>query len=781
MAVSPIATAIDGGGRPVYYSIAVDGSLMVNQSVPSNNPNAPPQPTAAQTLFGLKANSIAAFTDAIGETAVVATTASSSYVYVDRYAATGNSSTPFAWTGWQQLANFVASSVVAASDGASGGAVFAIGADSHVYEDAYAPTSGSSASQWSGFQPVGGTSATTISVVADTANTYEVAALTGPNSYVEATKAVDTGGTITSTPFGQLGNFVASAINLSPGLNRTTGDASLGDRLFLFAVGAGGALYNDPLTVDASTGQRVSTTYSQLGDPTRIKGAVTQSVAVVSNVTTSITVMVLVGSTGQLYEDTFDATPSSSTLEESLNSAWTLTNDGAPAGANNSPTEFHATSLAGLGTAPDFLSAVPYIRLPEFVSNDLSNVARAIITSSMQYYFTWAGLPTPGVRQIVAGIVNGTPAVVELANDGTVYVNLNVDALTYGPNGATSTPSSSFGTGIVNQFEGFKPLPGLRATSISVANSASGDMTVLALTGTQSYVYAYTFHLVANNQRPSDIGWSQVGNIVATSIQGASNNNGFGKTVFALGVNNVLYAASSTPQTVDIASGVPNFTPLPGLSVASFSVHTVGQQILVAALTGPQSYAYADLYTPPTDSKTPSKAMGWTQAGKAKLQSVVASESTTGAPIVAGIENSSSFAVSLSTDVANAPIGDSDNEQRSPGNFADNNLAALIYPSLGSVVYVSRSPSNTVILQAFVPGGSGTNGPSGSQFDPVIGTLQPPVSPGSIAVVSDGKSPFIFVGGVDGLVYVVQGIPTGNPKNPYVFATFASLGGPLLG
>ncbi len=770
MAVSPIATAIDGGGRPVYYSIAADGSVMVNQSVPSNNPNLPPQPTAAQTLSGLKANSIAAFTDAIGETAVAATTASSSYAYVDRYATTGNPMTPFAWTGWQQLGNFVATSVTAASNGTSGAAVFAIGADSHVYENAYAPTSGSTASQWSGFQQVGASSASTISVVANKAGSYEVAALTGPASYVEATEAVDANGTISSAPFAQLGNFVASSINLTPGLNTNSNGNSIGDRLFLFAVGGDGVLYDDPLTLDASTGHRISTTYSPLGNPSAIQGAVTASAAAVSGNT--ITVTALVGATGALYQGQYQI-PVSST-SQALSGFWGLINPGSPSAGTKAPLDFQATALVAVPSPPTGTA--------EFVSDDAGGNARVgAIASATTTFSGWVGLPTPGARQVVAGLIYGSPVVVELGSDGTVYTDITLGVFADGapvPNPAGQpNPAGSFGTGNAIQFGGFTPLLGLKATSIGVMTDPDGDLVVLALTGKQSYVYADVIYNTNENNRRGETGWFQVGTIVASSIQGASANSGAGATVFALGVNNVVYTSSINPNGGSLRFGnSTDFAPLPGLSVASFSVHAVGSQILVAALSGPQNYGYANLYTPPT-ATTPSKTTGWTLAGKAVLQSVVATESPTGAPAVAGVDagNGSFASISLSTNLANAPASNPDNELYY-GNYGGNILVPLVYPNSAGVVYVSQSPGNAVILQGVLPGA--TSATSLNYF--ALGTLQPPVLVGSVVALSDGTSPYIIASGEDGMVYVIQGYPTGNPSNPYLFTTFASLGGPLL-
>lgn len=772
LAASPVAATLDGGGLPVYFSIQADGSVAVNLSYSLNNSTPVNQPSAAQILSGLKASSIAAFTDATGEPAVAATTASSSYVSVDRYVATGNLATPFVWTGWQQLGNFVATSVVAASNGTSGAAVFAIGADSHVYEDAYAPSSGSSTSQWTGFQQVGGTAASTISVVADKPGTYEVAALTGPSSYVEGTEAVDAGGTITSAPFAQLGNFVASSINLTPGLNQDPSANNLGDRLFLFAVG-GGVLYDDFLTVDASTGRRISTTYSPLGDPTQIGGAVTASAVVVSSYPSPnfLTVMALVGGTGAIVDNEFDATATS--LVAHLNNQWTLSNHMVGSGPVNAPLSFQATALVGVGSS--------YHGTTDYLSEDSSGNARVTSFTSVPTQLpqaSWAVLPTSGAHPIAAGLLYGTPVLVELGSDGTVYMDMTKSALAYAGQ-STPNPNGSFGTGEVAQFKGFQALPGLKATSIGVVSQPDGRLDVLALTGAQSYVYSFEIYATGENNRLGEVGWNQVGTVVATSIQGAdygyapyqgSIPTAIGATAFALGVNNVVYAATATPF-----SNFTDFAPLPGLSVASFSVHAVGSQVLVAALTGSQSYAYANLYTPPT-STDPSKSTGWTLAGKAIMKTVVASESPTGVPVVAGTDLSNGEAsISLSTNLANAPASNTDNEQYYP-NHGGNSLVPLVYPSSTGVVYVSQTSSTTLSLQGVLPGVN--QNPAGSSLGYFqLGTLQAAVPLGAFVPLLDGTSPYIFVSGEDGLVDFVQGFSTGNPKNPYLFTTFTSLGG----
>jgi len=778
LTASTVAATLDGGGLPVYFSVMVDGSVAVNLSYSQNNSTPLNQPSVAQMLSGLKANSIAAFTDAVGEPAVAATTAASSYVYVDRYAATGNPATPFAWTGWQQLGNFVATSMVAASNGSSGAAIFAIGADSHVYEDAYAPSSGSSTSQWTGFQQVGGSTASTISVVTDKPGNYEVAALTGPNSYVEGTEAVTNGGTITSAPFAQLGNFVASSINLTPGLNKDIYSNYLGDRLFLFAAGSNGVLDYDPLTVDASSGQRISTTYSPVGGPTQILGGVTASAAVLSTNPNQITVAALIGSTGAIEADAFTATATSLVNVDSP-IGWTLTNPGYPTGPGNAPVAFQATALVTVGQ-----SAGNNI----FLSDDTAGNARASNLDPGPFFVQqtyWVTLPTAGVRQVVAGLFNGTPLVVELGSDGTVFMDMTSAALTNGP--PPGNPNGSFGTGNVSQFEGFRPIPGLKATSISVVNRPDGALTVVALTGRQSYVYANTIYNTNENNRLGETGWNQVGSIVATSVQGITNtsstaqggtSSGPRTTIFALGVNNVVYAAPTNPAP-NAVSSFTDFTPLPGLSVASFSAHAVGSQVLVAALTGPQSYGYANVFTPPT-ATTPSQLSGWTLAGKAVLQSVAASESPTGAPVVAGVlaGNHAIATISLSTNLANAPASQTDNEQYYP-NFGGPSFVPLVYPGSTGVVYVSQSASNALTLQGVLPGVN--QNPAGFQLGYFqLGTLQTTVPAGSVVAVSDGTSPYIVVSGADGLVYFFQGVSTGNPKNPYLFTTLASLGAPVL-
>ncbi len=767
MAASPLATTSDRSGNPVDFLIRSNASVVVNQERPTNDVTAPMQYSGYQTLSGLSASSISAFTLPNGDPAVVAMTGPQSYLYLNRYTATGNPAVPYAWTGWQQFGSFVATSVASASNGTSGAAVFAVGVDAKVYAAPYDPSTTATgvSTAFSGFGQLPGFSAASIGVLADGASSYEVTALGGPQSYVEDNKVVVSAGTVQPAGWQQVGNFVATSINLTPGLNMTAIGTSLGNRLFLFAVGTDGALYYDFLTLNPTTGGRDSTTYV-MDTPSR---DVASSTALVSD--GYITVYAL-STSGLISYDQITATGLSA--NPLYNSGWNPRNTVVP---NQPIPGFSATAMATIPTADggsDLLALdttgvdnVEHLLPHPAVS--ITDIYFGIpgYTINSNVYTGFSDLATRSYHPIAsASGPTGLPIVVSLGTDGSVSVNRDLAAGT---------------SGAANTYSGFSKLNGLSATSIAATTEPNG-FAVFALTGQQSNIFEDQYLATGNAANPyAWTGWQQLGSFVATSIAAATSTPGSatataGPTVFGLGVNGVISATSPTPSGADPTQAT--FTPLNGLATTSFSVKALSSQILVAALTNTQSVAYADLYTPQS-----SGSAGWTLTGNYVMSRVIASTTPSGAPVVAGISPLGYQAVSLSLNGTTPPPS-------SPGNYQSLNFPVRIpfqpaqvprisdYTGIGFAPLVIPGGSSVAYLELdFTPGGIflATTIPNGSS-----GTYSSPIQGSGIgqflATSSDATSSNVYLGDNLGQIYVSQATATGNSQAPLSFSSFVSLG-----
>lgn len=753
LAASTVATTLDARGNPVQLAILAGGAVVANMDRATNDPSTPYRYSGEQSLPGLAASSIVGVTLPDGSPAAVATTGPESYLYLDRYQATGDPASPFAWTGWQQFGTFVATAVAAASDGASGSAIFAIGADTQVYEAPYDPSTTATAAStaWSGFQKLAGPGAASITALGDGASAYEVAALGGPQSYVEGNRVVVSGGMVQPKGWTQLGNFVASSINLTPGLNTNALGGSLGDRLFLFAAGGDGSLYLDPLTVDATTGDRDSTTYSSYGSPT---GRVASSSAIIAD---GYMTLFALTTTGVVGEDQVVATgltsdPLDSQGWQFLYSVGESSVEGIDATAmTTSPTADGGGDLLvtdSTGTAlVNHLIAHPALGFPGY---------------GIQYnqFAGYTSLSSIFSHPIATDFgPSGLPIVATLGSDGSVYAARDLAA---GTSGAPDTYSA------------FAQLPGLTATSIAATREPNG-FAVFALVGPQSSIYEDQYLPTGNATTPyAWTGWGRMGTLVATSIAAATPTNATSAnqaTVFGLGADGTIYAAGATPAGGD--STQATFTPLPGLAAAAFSVKAQSSQILVAALTGPQSYAYADLYSPPATVGNSGVATGWTVAGTFVLEAVAAGTDSTGKPIVAGVTTASSSnrsAVSLSLDGGQAPASNTSNYAYiDAGGFEDQNaVAVLTLPGSTAVGYlVFPTIETAVYLEPVVPGvvtslyGSRVNGDAVTVHD---------------FATSTGTFDAFYVSGEGGVIYVCQIAASGDPTNPLKASAYGSLG-----
>lgn len=257
--LTSIASTLDANNNPVIFSTISGGSVLVDREVPTNDAANPYRPNGLETLSGLTATSVAAYRAADGSPVVLATTGPESYLYSDAYKPTGNPAQPFAWTGWSPISTFVATSFVAVSaTSGAGPAIFAIGANSNVYEDLY--TGSAATGSFSDFQRLPGLAATTLAATSDGGGLFRVFALTGPASYVYQDESSNTGTTIPTTGWSPLdSNFVTNSVSVITGPANTTLGGVSPDTLMLFAPGIGdGYLYQNSLVLDNLTGDRTS-------------------------------------------------------------------------------------------------------------------------------------------------------------------------------------------------------------------------------------------------------------------------------------------------------------------------------------------------------------------------------------------------------------------------------------------------------------------------------------------------------------------------------------------
>lgn len=202
----------------------------------------------------------------------------------------------------------------------------------------------------------------------------------------------------------------------------------------------------------------------------------------------------------------------------------------------------------------------------------------------------------------------------------------------------------------------------LTATSIVAAPEPNG-VAVFALTNTESFIYEDQYAPTGDPANPyAWTGWKQVGNMVATAIAATSTSDPSSAnepTLFAVGVNSVISVSQAFLRASVLGSSelaFSDFTPLSGLDATALSVQAVGAQILVAGLTGPQSFAYGNLYNASIDPvTTPGTAAGWTVASDYVFSKITASTSPSGAPVIAGFSPYGYQAVTLSINLADAP------------------------------------------------------------------------------------------------------------------------------
>ena len=215
----PLTVTSGVNNLPVVFTLAPDGSVYVAMDTASAPGTTATDPYSTfKKLDGLTASSLVATSERNG-VAVFALTDASSHIYVNQYHATGNATTPYAWTGWYQVGDFVTSSIAAATNSQStinGPAVFAVGAFGGAFVSQSTPNSvGTLPYNFGAFQYISGLNAKSISAkgIGDSIQLY---ATTGSQSFAYGNRYVQTGTAqapaYSWTGWQQLGNFVVTSV-----------------------------------------------------------------------------------------------------------------------------------------------------------------------------------------------------------------------------------------------------------------------------------------------------------------------------------------------------------------------------------------------------------------------------------------------------------------------------------------------------------------------------------------------------------------------------------------
>jgi len=740
--------------NPVIFTLGSDGTVFVNQQRPTNDPTRPYASAGLVALPGLQASSIAAFHTVNGFPEVVAIAGSGSYVYQNVEHSTNNPTAPFAWSGWQAIANFVATSIVAAQSANTAG-LFVVGGDAHVYENVESTAAGGGT--LSGYQIIPGFSAATLVAGDDGSDVLRVYGTAGPQSYIsQATTTASFGSsgiTITPSAWSQVpGNFVATGISEARDPSASSTGSSQTFTTSLFATGGDGRLYSSPM-VPTGTGTRSAGAFQPVGNPSQIPAPVVASAATLAGTGTYQTIFAL-GNNGTVYENQA-ASPSAGSTNFNY-SGWvaladlngssivaTPNNSGGPlvaARSSNGVTTYKQAAVLGSLGSP----SSPTL-------NAFTNQANLAVA-----YHPLAVTEGPG----------GKPVVATIGNDGTVYVALD-----------TSTGSSGSTT---DSYSGFTALPGVTATSLAATTETNG-IALFATVDTFGAVFVNQYRPTENVSQPyAWTGWTQVGTVTGQSIAavtaGGSSNNA--PTLFVNQPNGAINVYQSTPPLNEKIgySFTQAPTTLNGLGAATLSAKATANGIEVASLTGPQSYAYVNLGT--LDSNGQPTFSGWQQVGNYVANRVVATTGTGGVPAIA--VNSSSGQQAFSEDLAGggssafaafraipAPFS-TDPAQTAASGYTFQELASITYANnLGGAYFDVFSPKSGSVF-----GFGFTGSPQQFTGNPNIASIQ--VS--SLATTPDFADPSLFAGGDDGRIYVNQGTVSNNAQNPYTYLGWVALG-----
>ncbi len=761
--LATLAIATDLNHNSTIFTLGSDGTVFVNTQRPTNDPNRPTASTGLVALPGLQASSIAAIQPIDGLAEVLATTGSQSEIYRNVEVFTGDPLKPEAWSGWQSLGGFQAKSIVAAQS-TSVNAVFAIGADSNVYQDL------ESGGVFSNFTPIPGLSAASITAVADNSNVFQVSALTGPQSYVYQVDTFipyQTAGAGPENPpvvvkpnltwSNVSGSFVASSISESANPSITSNPNGYS----IFATGGDGRLYRGPEN-DFAVTTPAPTSFQRIGSP--VEGIVSVPlVAVTATLSAGIRYQNLfaLGINGLVYED--QALPPIAPSTSFTYTGWVpLTGlSGTSIAATSTPDGGAKVVVRSSNGVTNFEQTAFH---PAYGINNQPNLN--VFTESRRVDAAYHPLA------VTTG-VNGKPVVATIGNDGTVYVAQDVTATS----AATTTDS----------YSGFTPLPGISATSVAAATETDG-IAVFAMVGEVSPVFVNQYRPTGNTSNPyAWTGWVGINGTAQSMAVVNAGGPSSAPTLFEIPYLNqgpiqvISLIPSASPSSGESASST--ITTLDGLTAASMSAKATANGIEVVALTGPQSYPFVNLYAPDPANPGQSKWSGWHVFNNYVMTQAFATNGVGGVPAIAGtsplgqqvfseylpVAGTTGSAWSAFRPIAGAPSTNPQAQFAGADSFQT--LASIIYKNnLGGAYFDVFSPT-TVAVSGF--GFTGAAGSSSQQFtgNPSIATIQA----SSLATTPDFADPSLFAGGDNGRIYVNQGVLSGDPKNPYTYLGWVAL------
>ncbi len=754
MATLAIATDLVNNNATIF-TLGSDGTVFVNTQRPTGDPAHPTASTGLAALPGLSnVTSIAAIQPINGLAEVLATTGSQSEIYRNVEVFTGDPLKPQVWSGWQSLGGFQAKSIVAAQS-TTVIAVFAIGADSNVYQDL------EFGGVFSNFTPIPGLSATSITAVADTSDVFQVSALTGPQSFVYQVDTFipfQTGGTGPENPPGVVkpnltwsnvsGSFVAGSISESANPSITSNPNGYS----ILATGGDGRLYRGQENDFAFT-TPAPTSFQRIGSP--VEGIVSVPlVEVTATLSAGIRYQNIfaLGINGLVYED--QALPP-------IAPATNFTYTGWVALAGLSGTSIAATSTPDGGA-----------KVVARSSNGVTNFEQAAFhpayganNQPILNVFTDARRLDAAYHPLsVTTGPNGKPFVVTIGGDGTVYYAQDVSA--------TSSTTTT------DTYSSFTPLPGLAASLVSASTEPDG-VAVFAFVSGASFVNQY-FPSGDGLNLYARTGWLGIqGNAEAMAV---ANAGGFpsAPTLFE-----IPYADQGPIRAISLVPPAPSSvgftatttTTLDGLTAASMSAKATANGIEVVALTGPQSYPFVNLYAPDPANPGQSKWSGWHVFNNCVMTQAFATNGVGGVPAIAGtsplgqqvfseylpVAGTTGSAWSAFRPIPGAPSTNPQAQVNGADSFQT--LASITYKNnLGGAYFDVFAPT-TVAVSGF--GFTPTPGSNAQGFtgNPAIATIQA----SSLATTPDFADPSLFAGGDNGRIYVNQGVLSGDPKNPYSY------------
>ena len=758
LALSTTAVTYDVNGDATYFGIDSQHVVTATRQVQTGQYNSPTRINGPEALTGISATAVtAAIVPDYNSTQVYALTGPESYIQGDTYSL-GLGQTTKGWGGWHAYySNFVAKSIVAVtSPDRIFSAFFAIGGDNNVYGDMDTdPNSDSYV-----LSPIPGLTATSISATYESNGVFRVFAMNGTQSNIYQTTVSNQQGRLVSSAWTPVNtSFVASSFSLVSGpSNATPGGAAAPNSLLLFATSAvTGHIYDDSLVLDSSTGQRTDTGFNVV--PMDAYAGSSNSSPPPTLVTTSAVdsgdYVTLFGQTeaGVIFSNQYLLTGTTNPTPSWI--GWQAIGQGKVGITASlvSTSEKNVSLIAQDSTDQTIYTSAP--------GHDALNSSGTPIANSFNGTFPLASL---AVHPLVSAIgPNGRAMVFTIGADGSVYVSTD------------TTP----GTGVTSTQDTYSPLsliPGIDATSIAVTAEPQG-VALFAMTTTPGSIFVSEYRPTTSGVGYAWSSWRHVGgDFIGRSMSAATDGDptSNGPKLFLIGGDNNVYEMNSiAPATASDGYTFQNPVPVAGLSATAISAHTINNGLLLTALTGGQSYVYANISTKGTWA-------GWTQTGNYVMNQVVALATTSGTPALAGTSPLGYQASSVYSATSGwGPYIPSP---------SDRLLGTLVQANyFGSIGFAAGSlPSGTpglALLDLLQPLRA-TNDFQGVYSSYVFNDVtaiegKTPLSSfaaNSIAIGPDSLGPTYFIVGSNGRVYVNQAISPGDIYTPWTYLGYVDLG-----